>query len=237
MTVTVDDLKNNAVHFGHKTSRWNPKMKRFLYGKAAGVHIFDLEKTLIHLNELLEFLKGVVQKGQTVLLVSTKPQTATIIQELAQKTNNPYVTAKWFGGTLTNFDTMKERIRYYKNLVEEEETGGLEKYTKKEVAKKSKEVVKLAAGLGGISNMRRLPDVVFVIDSKRDKIAVTEARKLKIPVVGFCDSNADPDLLDVFVPANDDALKSLNFLMGLVEGVLMSGAAKKEKPVEAAPTQ
>jgi small subunit ribosomal protein S2 len=226
MSVSVEDLKANAVQFGHKTARWNPKMKRYLYGTASGVHIFDLNKTLEHLNELLEYLKTASSHGKTILFVSTKPQSAGLIQDLALKTGNPYVTKKWFGGTLTNFDTMKERIRYYKNLVEERETGAFDRFTKKEVAQKNKEIEKLASALGGITNLRRVPDVVFVVDAKRDKIAVNEAKKLGVPVVGFCDSNADPDVLDVFVPANDDALKSLMFLIGLVEKALGTGGKR-----------
>lgn len=238
MTVTIEDLKAHYVQFGHRTQKWNPKMKRYLYGSAGGIHIFDLAKTAKAVQELVEYLQKAAQHGKTILFVSTKPQIAARIQEIAERTNNPYVTNKWFGGLLTNFDTMKERIRYYKNLLEERDTGGFDRFTKKEIAQKNKEIAKLQTALGGIVNLRRLPDVLFVVDAHRDEIAVKEARKLKIPVAGFVDSNCDPDLVDVKVPANDDALRSLTFLLGLVEQALLTTpkkdvpAAPAKKPVE-----
>lgn len=204
-------------------------MKTYIYGEVNGVHVFDLNKTLKHLEKMLDFLKQTVEDGKTILFVSTKPQTADLIPKLAATHDFPYVTQKWFGGLLTNFDTMKERIRYFKNLKEQQATGEFEKYTKKEASKFEKEIVKLENALGGIQNLRRPPDVLFVVDGNRDLIAIKEARKLRIPVVGICDTNADPDMYDYFVPANDDAMKSLTFLLGVVEETLKSVPKRAEK--------
>jgi small subunit ribosomal protein S2 len=226
MSISVEEMIQNAVHFGHRTNKWNPRMKPYIYGNVNGVHLFDLEKSKTHLEKLLDYVKKAVEEGKTILFVSTKPQTAITIPELAEIHGFPYVTQKWFGGLLTNFGTMKERIRYFKNLKEQQATGEFEKYPKKEQMKFEKEILKLEKALGGIQSMRRVPDVIFVVDGKRDLIAVNEAKKLRIPVIGICDSNADPDLYDLFVPANDDAIKSLDYILGLVAEVL-----KNTKPI------
>lgn len=229
MPITVEELLKNAVQYGHRTNKWNPKMKSYLYGQANGVHVFDVEKTKDQMEKLLELVKQTAMEGKQILFVSTKPQTLELIPELAGIHGHPYVTNKWFGGLLTNFDTMKERIRYFKNLKEQKETGEFEKFTKKERVTFEKEIEKLENALGGIENMRRIPALLFVVDGKRDLIAIKEARKLKIPVVGLCDSNSDPDMYDLMVPANDDAMKSLNYLLGLVKETLASVPAQKRK--------
>lgn len=222
MAITVEQMMQNAVHFGHRSKKWNPKMKAFIYGEVNGIHVFDLNKTKDRLEKLLDYMKKTVEEGKTILFVSTKPQTTQTIERIAALHDFPCVTKKWFGGLLTNFDTMKERIRYFKNLKEQQATGEFQRYTKKEASKLEKEIAKLENALGGIQNMRRLPDALFVVDGKRDLIAINEARKLKIPVIGICDSNADPDLYTLLVPGNDDAMKSLNYLLGQVEEVLAS---------------
>lgn len=229
MPVTVEEMLQNAVHFGHRTKKWNPKMKRYLYGQVGGVHIFDLKKTADHLERLLQYVKKIVEEGRTILFVSTKAQTSDMIPKIAGIHGFPYVTKKWMGGLLTNFDTIKERIRYYKNLKEQQETGEFAKYTKKEALKFEKKIESLGNLLGGILTMRRLPDALFVVDGKRDLIAIQEARKLKIPVIGFCDSNTDPFLYTHFVPANDDAMKALTFLLGKVEEVLKAVQQRPEQ--------
>ncbi len=231
MSISVEEMIQNAVHFGHRTNKWNPRMKPYIYGQVNGVHLFNLEKSKVHLEKVLDFLTKTVEEGKTILFVSTKPQTAKSLPEVAEVHGFPYVTQKWFGGLLTNFGTMKERIRYFKNLKEQQATGEFEKYPKKEQMKFEKEILKLEKALGGIQNMRRVPDVLFVIDGKRDLIAINEAKKLRIPVVGICDSNADPDLYNHFIPANDDAIKSLDFILGKVKEALQ---AAKTKP-KAAP--
>lgn len=220
MNISLDEMVQNAVHFGHRTNKWNPLMKPYIYGQVNGVHLFNLEKTKEKLEELLNMVKDLAANNQQILFVSTKPQTAELLPKVAATHEFPFVTKKWFGGLLTNFDTMKERIRYFKNLKEQQETGEFEKYTKKESVKFEKEINKLENALGGIQNMRRTPAAIFIVDGKRDHIAVKEARKLGIPVIGFCDSNTNPDDFDHFVPANDDAMKSLEYLLGKVQEAL-----------------
>ncbi|MDP3976351.1 MAG: 30S ribosomal protein S2 [bacterium] len=225
MSISVEEMIKHAVHFGHRRNKWNPKMKPYIYGEVNGIHFFDLEKTVKKLQELLDYLKEAATLGKNILFVSTKPQTMEMITRIAKIHNSPCVTKKWLGGLLTNFDTMKERIRTFKNLKDQKEAGEFAKYTKKEASQFQKDIEKFETALGGIQDMRKIPDVLFVVDGHRDLIAVKEARKLRIPVVGLCDSNADPDLYTIFVPANDDAMKSLTYILGLVEEVLTS--AKK----------
>lgn len=229
MPITIDEMLANAVHYGHRATKWNPRMKPYIYSEINGIHLFQLEKTKDHLEKLLEYIKRIIEEGKTILMVSTKPQTAEMIPRLAEIHDFPFVTKKWFGGTLTNFDTMKERIRYYKNLKEQQETGEFEKFTKQERVNLEKEIEKLGNALGGIQGMRRLPEALFIVDGKRDLIAIREARKLKIPVIGICDTNADPLLYDLFVPANDDAMKSLQYLLGKVEEIFKLVPKRKEK--------
>lgn len=222
-TVDIKEMLEAAVHFGHKTQKWNPRMKNYLYGAQNGVHIFDLYKTKVHLEKALEFLKQAAGSGKTILFVSTKPQAAHLIIEAADATKMPYVINKWMGGLLTNFSTIKQRIRYLKTLKEQEKTGEFQKYTKKEASQLRKVIVKLETALGGVRDLDRLPDAVFVADVVRDKIVVTEARKLKIPVIAITDSNADPNGIAYPIPGNDDALKSLTYLIHKVESAILSG--------------
>jgi len=226
----VKEMLDNAVHFGHQTQKWNPKMRKFLYGSKNGIHIFDLEKTAQSLELALEYLKLAAAKGRTILFVSTKPQAANLIIKAAHTTKMPYVVNKWIPGLFTNFTTMKKRIKYFNDLLAQEESGELEKYTKKEQAKIKKEIVKLEAALGGVRSLDRLPDIVFVADVVRDKIVVKEANKMKIPVVAITDSNADPDGIYKVIPANDDAVKSLKFIIEKVEAAIAS--SKNVKPTK-----
>lgn len=223
----IQALLDAAVHFGHKTQKWNPKMKRFLHGARNGIHIFDLQKTQEYLEKALEYLKNSASTGKVVLFVSTKPQAASMVVEAALATKMPYVVHKWMPGLLTNFSTMKQRIRYYKKLRDEEKSGEFEKYTKKEVSQFKKEILKLEEALGGVRDLDRLPDVVFLADVLRDRIVVKEANKMKIPVVGIVDSNADPDGVFKVIPGNDDAVKSLSHLIGKVQRALMDGKGVK----------
>jgi small subunit ribosomal protein S2 len=219
----LKDMLESAVHFGHKTQKWNPKMKRYLYGEKNGIHIFDLQKTCDALEKSVEFLKHSAASGKRILLVSTKPQAAHLIIDTANATKMPYVVHKWMGGLLTNFSTMKQRIRYFRSLLEQEKTGEFEKYTKKEASELRKVIVKLEDALGGVRDMDRLPDVVFVADAVRDRIVIKEANKMKIPVVAIVDSNADPDGVAYPIPGNDDALKSLTYLINAVKNAILLG--------------
>lgn len=223
----IKEMLDNAVHFGHKTQKWNPKMRKYLFGARNGVHIFDLEKTEIALDKALDFLKNAAASGKTILFVSTKPQAAQLMKEAAEAVKMPFVVHKWMGGLLTNFSTMKQRIRYYKTLKEQEKTGGFDKYTKKEAVGLRKEIEKLDTALGGVIDVERLPDVIFLADAVRDRIVVREANKVKIPVVAIADSNANPDGIAYPIPGNDDAVKSLTYLIQKVKSVILVGKGAK----------
>lgn len=223
----IKEMLDNAVHFGHKTQKWNPKMRKYLFGARNGVHIFDLEKTELALDKAIDFLRNAAASGKTILFVSTKPQAAQLMKEAAEAVKMPFVVHKWMGGLLTNFTTMKQRIRYYKTLKEQEKTGGFEKYTKKEAVVLRKEIEKLDAALGGVIDVERLPDVIFLADAVRDRIVVREANKVKIPVVAIADSNANPDGIAYPIPGNDDAVKSLTYLIHKVKSAILGGKGTK----------
>lgn len=225
----VKEMMDAAMHFGHQTQRWNPKMKPFLYGSKNGIHIFDLEKTANCLEKAIEFLKQVASSGRTVMMASTKPQAARLIMDAAKSSKMPYVVHKWMPGLLTNFSTIKKRIKYFNDLLEQEKSGELEKYTKKEIARIKKELIKLQDAFGGVRELDKLPAVVFVADVVRDKIVVKEANKMRIPVVAIVDSNADPDGVDYPIPANDDALSSLTFVVAKVKEALADAKGSKKK--------
>lgn len=217
-----------ACHFGHRVSKWNPKMRRYLYGEREGVHIIDLTKTYEQLQKALEFLKDQVSKGKTVLIVCTKLQAKKLIEQAGLETGMPYVSIKWIPGLLTNYPTIRKRIRYLHDLKSDEAIGGFDKYTKKEALELRKTIQKLESALGGVKDMMKLPDVVVLFDSVRDKNPLNEANRLKIPIVGICDSNADPDTLTIPIPGNDDAVKSLEFFITKVKEAILEGKAPKK---------
>ncbi len=224
----IQELFKNAVHVGHRTHKWNPRMKKYIYTERDGVHVLNLEQTLECLNTALDFLAKNVAEGRRVLFVSTKPQSAGLLKETADKCGMPYVVGKWIPGFLTNFPTIKARIKHLANLKEQKESGEFEKYTKKEVSKFNKEIDRLQIALGGVQDITSKPDVVFVVDVVRDQIVVKEARKLGIPVVGITDTNADPTTVDYPIPANDDALKALSYLLGKVADAMCSPKKAKK---------
>jgi len=215
--ISLKEMAASAVHFGHPTHKWNPKMKPYLYGSRYGIHIFDLKKTAERLVKALEFLSDSVRQNKEILFVGTKQQCRKLLKEIKESTGMPIVTDKWIPGLLTNFKTIKERINYFKKLKEDDSKGELSKYTKKEQSKLRKKIQDLSTSLSGVENMQGTPDVIFVADICRDNIAVKEARRLKIPVVAIVDSNSDPDIVDYVIPANDDAIKSLSYILSLVK--------------------
>lgn len=225
-TVDIKELLENAVHFGHKTSKWNPKMRNMLFTEHQGIHIFDLTKTKTYLESALEFLRKAVSEGKIILFVGTKPQSMRIIEESAKKCAMPFVSKDWIPGLLTNFSTVSKRIEYLRNLKAEQEENDFDKYTKKEASILRKTIEKLEDSLGGLINMRSVPDIMFVADCVRNKLAVKEAQRMKISIVGIVDSNADPDPITYPIPGNDDALKSLNYLIGKVTEAIMDGRKK-----------
>jgi len=229
VTQDIKTMFEHGVHIGHRTQKWNPRMKKFIFGEKNGVHLIDLEKSSDYLEKALAFLSKVSSEGKKVLFVSTKPQSLSLIETLAKDCNMPYVISKWIPGLLTNFGTLKTRIKYLVDLKKQEANGEFEKYTKKEAGKLRKTIEKLEGSLGGVEGMTALPDAVFVVDSVRDAIAVAEARTLRIPVVAITDTNADPTCIDYPIPGNDDAVKSLEFFMKQIQGALRPKTASKQK--------
>jgi small subunit ribosomal protein S2 len=220
----MKELLEAGVHFGHQTKRWNPKMKPFIFGTRNGIYIIDLQQTVHRARKAMEFVVQVVGKGGSVLLVGTKRQAQETIQEEALRCAMPFVNVRWLGGTLTNFTTIKkriERLRYLESL--ETDAHRREMLTKKELGKLEKERVKLDKVLSGIKTMSKLPEAIFVIDPKKEYIAVTEARKLKIPVIAVVDTNCDPDLIDYIIPGNDDAIRAIRLFVSRVADAATEG--------------
>jgi len=205
----LQDLLEAGVHFGHQTRRWNPKMRRFIFAERSGIYIIDLQKTLRQILKAQELLRTVILKGDSVLFVCTKRQLKGVVQSEAAASGGHYVTERWLGGMLTNFQTVKKQIRRLRDLEQGAQEGDFESYTKKEKLLFERERVKLSRNLEGIKNMNRLPGVLFVVDAKKEKIAVAEANKLGIPVVAIVDTNADPDVITVPIPGNDDAIRAV----------------------------
>jgi small subunit ribosomal protein S2 len=220
---TRRELLEAGVHFGHQTRRWNPKMRRFIFGERSGIYIIDLEKTLVGLNHAYDFLSDVGRRGGSVLFVGTKKQAQETVEEQAGRVNMPFVNTRWLGGMLTNFQTIHGRLRRLKELREMERSGAFEYLPKKEVLKLRHEKGKLERNLSGIQDMERVPDAVYVIDTKRETIAVKEARKLGIPVVAIVDTNCDPDEVDFVIPGNDDAIRACSLITKVVADALQEG--------------
>ncbi len=222
------DLIAAACHFGHRKEKWNPKMKPNLFGVRRGIHIFDVEKTEVALRKSCDELRSLQKSGKTILFVSTKLQALIPIERVSKALGQPVVTKKWVPGLLTNWSTIKNRMKYYLDLQQSFRTGDVEKYTKKEQVVLRKELAKLDAGFAGVASMKNLPDAVFIVDAVRDRVAVLEARKLGIPVFGICDSNADPDDFKIYIPANDDAVKSIELILSTVQAELEGAKAQPE---------
>lgn len=222
------EMFDHALHIGHRAQKWNPRMKKYIYGERSGIHLLNLELTAKCLEEALDFVSKIVSEGKRILFVSTKPQAIKIIESAAQGCNMPFVVSKWIPGLLTNFSTIKSRIRYLAQLREQEVTGEFEKYTKKEALKLRKTIAELQSYLGGVENLSDKPDALFVVDTVRDAIAVNEARKLRIPIVGIVDTNSDPSVIDYPIPANDDAIKALNYLVGKISDTILSSRKAKK---------
>ena len=217
---TPEELLAAGVHFGHKTSRWNPKMKDYIFGAKNGVHIFDLQKTAQKLKEAAEFAADLVTNGGTIILVGTKPSVKKIIKQAAEEANLFYVSERWLGGTLTNFKTISKRIEYYRDLEKKTAEGELRKYTKKEQIIFARELENLAVNFGGIKNLTKTPEAIFVADVKKDQIAVREAKRTKIKVIAICDTNIDPANIDYPIPANDDALSAVKIIVETITGAI-----------------
>ncbi len=228
----LQDLLEAGVHFGHQTRRWNPKMRRFIFAERSGIYLIDLQKTLNQLKAAQALLRQVVVSGESVLFVCTKRQLNLIVKADAERCGGHWVTERWLGGTLTNFSTIKHQIRRLKDLEQGQEEGSFDFMTKKEQLQLDRERQKLNRNLEGIKNMSRLPGAVFIVDAKKERIAIAEANKLKIPVVAIVDTNADPDLITVPIPGNDDAIRSVSLITKALVEVIAE--ARKETPVREA---
>jgi small subunit ribosomal protein S2 len=221
--VTMKQLLEAGVHFGHQTRRWNPKMRRFIFGERNGIYIIDLQQTLERIDSAYRFIRRTVSDGGTVLFVGTKKQAQEPIQRQAERCGMPYVNYRWLGGMLTNFQTVHARVAKLHELERLVQTGETEQMIKKEGLKVKREVVKLERNLGGIRRLEKLPSAVFIIDTKKEHIAVTEANRLGIPVVAVVDTNCDPDLIDYVIPGNDDAIRSANLMSRIVSDAVEEG--------------
>lgn len=226
------ELLKAGVHFGHKTSRWHPKMAPFIFGERAGVHIVDLEKTQAQLKEALEFVRGLGREGKVLLFVGTKKSAAALIKKYAQEINLPYVDRRWLGGTITNWGEIYKVVRKYLDLKTKQERGELSKYTKKEQVDFGKEIERMKQLVDGISSLVKIPDALYVVDLKQEETALREANQKKVPIVALCDTNVNPDDVQYVIPGNDDAVKSIELITKLVaeaykEGIAERGAAKE----------
>jgi small subunit ribosomal protein S2 len=228
--VELNELLEAGVHFGHQTRRWNPKMKNFIFGERNGIHIIDLRKTLDRLNRAQQAVRDVVLRGDRVLFVCTKRQLRGIVEQEADRSDSLFVTERWLGGMLTNFQTIRKQIRRLKELERGQEENAFEFYTKKERLLLDREREKLEKYFSGVKDMSRLPGAVFVVDARRETIAVREAHRLGIPVIAITDTNADPDLIDYPVPGNDDAIRAVGLITKAVADAIE--AAKQEMPEE-----
>jgi small subunit ribosomal protein S2 len=232
----IEDLLKAGVHFGHQTRRWNPKMRRFIFAERNGIHIIDLQKTLRQVEAAQQLVREVVLRGEQVLFVCTKRQVAAIVREEAERAGALHVTERWLGGLLTNFGTVKKQLRKMKELAAGSEEGGeFSNYTKKEQLLLSREREKLEKNLSGLRNMSRLPGLLFVVDSKKERIAVNEANKLGIPIVAITDTNADPDLITVPIAGNDDAIRSVELITRAIADTIVE--ARREAPVREEPEE
>jgi small subunit ribosomal protein S2 len=234
--VTIKQLLEAGVHFGHQTRKWNPKMKRYIFAAKNGIYIIDLQQTLLLLNEAYEFVKSIVSEGGVILFVGTKKQIQDIIENNAKDCMMPYVKNRWLGGTLTNFDTISKRIKRTDEIEDMERNGVFEKLPKKEVLGIQNEYQKLNYNMGGIRQMKKLPDALFVIDPHKEEIAVKEAIKLGIPIIAITDTNCDPDNIDYVIPGNDDAIRACNLICGAISKAVKESnsgnAAAKDNKVK-----
>ncbi|AKI97157.1 30S ribosomal protein S2 [Kosmotoga pacifica] len=230
--VSMKQLLEAGVHFGHRTRRWNPKMKPYIYGERKGIYIIDLQKTLKMVEEVYDYVRSRASEGAEFLFVGTKRQAQQIVEEEAKRCGAYYVNNRWLGGLLTNFVTIKKRIEVLKQYEEMEFTGELDKLPKKEQSVIRKKLEKLRKNLNGVKEMSKLPDVIYVVDPKKEEIAIKEANKLGITVIGIADTNADPDVLDYLIPGNDDAIRAIKLITQTIANAILEGREGMETSEE-----
>ena len=232
--ITIKDLLEAGVHFGHQTRRWNPKMKRFIFSAKSGIYIIDLKKTMLSLEKACQKINEIITRGHSLLLVGTKKQAQDVIREEAMRSGQFYVTERWLGGMLTNFQTIKNNIKRLKDLERMKADGTFDKLSKKEVSGLEREMGKLEKVLGGIKEMNRLPGLVYVVDAKKEKIAVAEAAKLNIPIIAVVDTNSDPDPIDFPIAGNDDAIKSIRIITRQIASAAIESANRLKEGAQMA---
>ena len=223
--VSIQTLLEAGTHFGHQTRRWNPKMKPYIFGSRGDIYIIDLKQTLIALDQVYSFVSSLAARGKTILFVGTKKQAQEVVADAANRCGMPYVNNRWLGGMLTNFSTIRQRVLHMEELEAQDADGRMALLPKKEQILKHKELAKLQSNLNGIRNMTKLPDAVFIIDTCREEIAVHEAQRLNIPIIGTLDTNCDPDDVDYGIPANDDAIRSVGLLCNFIADAVLAGSA------------
>jgi len=224
--ITLSQLLEAGVHLGHKSDRWNPKMFPYIYSEVNNIHIIDLVQSATLLAEATNYLTKLASERKTFLFVGTKPQASTLIAKEAKRSNSHYVNYRWLGGMLTNFSTLKKRIEKLKDLEQQETENIFDLLTKKEASSRRKELHKLRRDLNGVKKMQRLPDVVIIIDQKRDMTAIRECRKIGIPIVSILDTNCNPDLIDIMIPGNDDAVRSIRLILKTLTNGIIHGKSK-----------
>ncbi len=230
--ISMKQLLEAGVHFGHQTRRWNPKMAKYIFTERNGIYIIDLQKTVKKVDEAYNFVKSIAEEGKSILFVGTKKQAAESVKEEALRAGMFYVNERWLGGMLTNFKTIEKRVNWLKELEQMEEDGTFDRLTKKEVLKLRHEMAKLEKYLGGIKEMKKLPGALFIVDPRKERIAVAEARKLGIPIVAIVDTNCDPDEIDYVIPGNDDAIRAVRLLTGSVADAVIEGRGGDDSATE-----
>jgi len=232
-SVSMRDLLEAGAHFGHQTRYWNPKMKQFIFGARNNIHIINLEKTVPALEEALDYVRGLAARRNKILFVGTKRSAGKVVKEHAERCGMPYVDKRWLGGMLTNYKTIRQSIRRLRDLETQATDGTFDKLTKKEALSRQRDLEKLELSLGGIKDMGGLPDVIFVVDVDHEDIAITEARKLSIPVIGIVDTNSSPDGIDYVIPGNDDAIRSIRLFVSALADAVLEGKAEAQGDVSA----
>jgi small subunit ribosomal protein S2 len=230
--ISMRELLEAGVHFGHQTKKWNPKMRPFIFTERNGIHILDLQQTIPAMQAAYEFVADLTSRGQQILFVGTKKQAASIIEEEASRANQLYVTNRWLGGTLTNFQTIKARLQYMAQLEARRDRGDFTRLTKAEGLRLEDEIVKLNRVFGGLKQMDRVPSALFIVDPHRESLAVSEARKLHIPILAMVDSNCNPDVIDYVIPANDDAIRGIRLIVNKIADAAAEGLQRRQSRYE-----
>jgi small subunit ribosomal protein S2 len=229
---TIEEMLKAGMHFGHRTSKWHPKMEPFIFTSRNGVHVIDLTKSQKMLGQSLELIKKLTGENKLILFVGTKTQVKKPLKKMCEETGMPYVSEKWMGGTLTNFVIIRKLIKKYKDLLDSKITGKLEKYTKKEKLEFDREIATLETKVGGLVNLNRLPDIIFIWDIKTEKTAMAEARKKNIPIIAICDTNVNPTEVNYVIPSNDDATKTIKLVLNLIKEAVMEGKNESRNKVQ-----